>query len=240
MTRERHTHSRPPALLPRPGFSAHPGSSGRRAWRALSLPLPSQIPRGHVGPERAAHDSRASETPPQPTAPPSPVHVSIPHSQPGGARGSLMRLEPRQTSRFRSPLFYVLFFLPIVGSRWGPSGAGRLRWLHFPRGRRHRSHRCPFSKALLARRRRCFTAALPEARVGGTLLPPPESVRGSRGHCVGIDRAAAPSPSAARELAGSAPFGMDPGRSWGKTRPLLGVGGGEEGTCLPTGCFASL
>lgn len=64
---ERDTHSRSPALLPRPGFSAHPGSSGHGAWRARS-PLPdspwSRGP-GARGPRLARHGD-----PPPPSSPP--------------------------------------------------------------------------------------------------------------------------------------------------------------------------
>lgn len=52
------------------GFSAHPSSSGRRAWRARSPPSP-PLPDSpwSRGLERAAHGSRATEAPPAPAPP---------------------------------------------------------------------------------------------------------------------------------------------------------------------------
>lgn len=100
------------ALLLGPTSSAHQDHSGRAPSLVRSLPspssLPSQIPRDHVALERAAHGSRATETPPSPA--PLSVHVSIPHSQPGGARGSLMRVGPGLASLFSSTRLYIYFF----------------------------------------------------------------------------------------------------------------------------------
>lgn len=114
---ERDTHSRSPALLPRPGFSAHPGSSGHGAWRARS---PSQIPRGHVAPERAAHDSRATETRHLRAPLPCPrVHSAFP----AWGRARLLNETPARAD-IAIPLAPVLFYfsspVPVrAGPEWG-------------------------------------------------------------------------------------------------------------------------
>lgn len=130
MIPERETHTLMlVALLLCPASSAHQDRSGRAPSLARSLPspsLPSQIPRDHVALERAAHGSRATETPPPPSAPLS-VHVSIPHSQPGGARGSLMRVSLGLASPFSSPRLYIFKKISSAiqvgaGIRVGPAG----------------------------------------------------------------------------------------------------------------------
>lgn len=123
---ERDTHSRSPALLPRPGFSAHPGSSGQEPG---ALAPPPRFP--VVTWSRSARPTTRAPRRPATSEFPSLVHVSIPHSQPGGARDSLMRLRQGPTSRVPSPLFCFIF-PPQCRLARGLSGAGRLRRLHFP------------------------------------------------------------------------------------------------------------
>lgn len=86
-----------------------------------------------------------------------------------------------------------------------------------------------------------YSSSLPEALVGNTLHPPPESVLGFRGALGGYQRSCRSQFLSGR--AGARRFGFFwgwVGAQLGKTRPLMGKRvGGEKGTCLPTGCFAN-
>lgn len=112
-----------------PASSAHPDRSGRAPSLARSLPfppsLPSQIPRDHVAPERAAHGSRATETSPSPGSPVCPrVHSAFPA---WGRARLLNEGRPRAglAVQFFSAL-HLIFFPPLeiqVGViRVGPAG----------------------------------------------------------------------------------------------------------------------
>lgn len=124
------------ALLLGPASSAHQDGSGRAPSLVRSLPsppsLPSQIPRDHVAPERAAHGSRATETSPSPGSPVCPrVHSAFPA---WGRARLLNESRPRAglAVQFCSALHLFFFFplrLRLVRSEWGrPVGCLRLRF----------------------------------------------------------------------------------------------------------------
>lgn len=117
-SRETHTRARPPSSRVRDSEPTPAGAGAEPGALALSLLPGSPWSRGP-----GARGPRLAHRRDPPFSSPFPVHVSIPHSRPGGARGSLMRLRQGRTSPFRAPLLYVLFFLPRAGQRWGPSGA---------------------------------------------------------------------------------------------------------------------
>lgn len=145
-SRERHTHSRSPALLPRPGFSAHPGSSGRRAWRARSLPLLSPPRFPVVTWARSAQPTTRAprRTPPSQLPLPCPrVHSAFP----AWGRARLLNETPARADLAALLAPVLCFIFPpqcrlALGPEWGRPAAAAA----FPPGRRHRSHRCPFSK----------------------------------------------------------------------------------------------
>lgn len=211
-----------------PASSAHQDRSGRAPSLARSLPSPSpsQIPRDHVAPERAAHGSRATETPPSPGSPVCPrVHSAFPA---WGRARLLNESQPRAglAVQFSSALHLNFFFLSGSGWCWDPSGAGWLLRLRFCVDATADAADVPFQRMPALRRvPEMFSAVPPEARVGGSLpqpLSPPGSLQGTRWESALLPR---PAP-----LVGAPRSGMGKGRRWGQTRDLP----------LPTGCFASL
>lgn len=133
------------ALLLCPASSAHQDRSGRAPSLARSLPsppsLPSQIPRDHVALERAAHGSRATETPPSPGSPVCPrVHSAFPA---WGRARLLNESQPRAglAVQFSCALHFQKIFLSDSGWCWDPSGGRPTAATAVLLGRRHRRRR---------------------------------------------------------------------------------------------------
>lgn len=169
--------------------------------------------------ERAAHDSRATETPPPPLELPLPgprVHSAFP----AWGRARFLN-ETWARADLAIPRFY--FFPPqcrlALGPEWGPPAGcgGRVS----PRVDANRSLPLSLFKgcSLFAGRQSRFAASRPDARGEGTLSTPPESGRGVSPELrVAISLGAAP----------SFVWGWGPGRRSPENLCVAGDGGGAE------------